>query len=69
MFSGHDPQYELKHDGSGEAYARIIYLRRDKILNFLEVSDWDWVRTMISIQYEMLLEKGIDELGKTTGRL
>ena len=34
-FSPHQPQYEMKPDGSGEPYQSILELRRDKILNFV----------------------------------
>ena len=58
FFSGHQPQYELKVDGSGEPYASIIDLRRDKILNFVSVAEWDWVSKVMIIRYEDLLQKG-----------
>lgn len=39
-FSSHQPQYEMKPDGSGKPYQSILQLRRDKILNFvIDVSD------------------------------
>eukprot|EP00591_Stephanopyxis_turris_P010920 CAMPEP_0195510604 /NCGR_PEP_ID=MMETSP0794_2-20130614/3204_1 /TAXON_ID=515487 /ORGANISM="Stephanopyxis turris, Strain CCMP 815" /LENGTH=298 /DNA_ID=CAMNT_0040638057 /DNA_START=184 /DNA_END=1080 /DNA_ORIENTATION=- len=56
--SSHYPQYELRNDGSGAPYNSIMELRSDKIKNFLEIANWDWVRDIMIIQYESLLKNG-----------
>lgn len=54
--------YELKHDGSGQAYKSIIDLRRDKILNFLQVPEFHGVKAFFPERYEALKERGTSEL-------
>ena len=71
MFSGHQPQYELRNDGSGEPYTSIVELRSDKIINFLGVAEWHWIDAVLSMQYEDLLKQGteilIKEIQRRTG--
>ena len=47
--SGWDPLYELRRDGSGLPYSSIIYLRADKIRNFLNITNYKNVHVSISI--------------------
>lgn len=55
--------YELNHDNrSGQPYESIIDLRRDKILNFLDVANYDGVASFIPIQYEYMVSYGTREL-------
>eukprot|EP00978_Attheya_sp_CCMP212_P002045 scaffold4212_cov52-Attheya_sp.AAC.4 len=44
--------YELRRDGSGLPYDSIVDLRRDKILNFLNVSQFEGVTYFRRIRYE-----------------
>lgn len=70
-YSGKKPQYEMRHDGSGEPYNNILELRTAKIHNFLGVKSWPWVSDVLVIQYEQLLTEGtaflVGELEKATG--
>lgn len=69
--SGHQPQYEMRNDGSGNHYNNIMELRSDKIVNFLSIADWDWVQDFVPVQYEELLERGtaflVDHIQNVTG--
>lgn len=56
--SGHQPQYELRIDGSGRPYGSILDMRSDKIKNHLSVAEWDWVQKLIHVRYEDLLNNG-----------
>ena len=58
FYSGHQPQYELMLNGDGEAYHSILQLRADKIVNFLNVSSWDYVSNVMVVQYERLVSQG-----------
>jgi hypothetical protein len=60
--SGHQPQYELRLDGSGRPYGSILDMRSDKIKNHLSVAEWDWVEKLIHVRYEDLLKKGTHNL-------
>ena len=50
--------YELMHDGSGRPYNSIIDLRRDKILNFLQVPMFHGVKAFFPERYETLKLRG-----------
>ena len=50
--------YELMHDGSHRAYGSIIDLRREKILNFLEVPKFHGVHAFFPERYEALNLRG-----------
>jgi len=63
-YSGHQPFYEMKNDGSGKPYDNILDLRRDKIINFLEVANWTWVEKFWILRYEDLLKTGTANLIK-----
>lgn len=63
-FSGHQPIYELRDDGSGQPYSSIIELRADKIRNFLNTTELPWVKDLIAVQYEDLLNSGTGALLK-----
>jgi hypothetical protein len=58
--SGHEPQYELRNDGSGRPYGSILDLRSDKIKNHLSVADWPWVQDYLMVRYEDLLQNGTE---------
>jgi hypothetical protein len=58
------PQYELRDDGSGLPYGSIIDMRRDKIKNYLSVTEWNWVQDFFQVRYEDLLSKGTKYLIK-----
>jgi len=58
--SGHEPQYELRNDGSGRPYGSILDLRSDKIKNHLSVVDWPWVQDFLMVRYEDLLQNGTE---------
>jgi len=60
--SGHQPQYEMRNDGSGLPYNNILELRADKIKNHLSVSEFEWVKVFVPLQYEELLGKGTEFL-------
>jgi len=62
LFVGYKPVYELKRDKSGNPYSDILEFRAAKINNFLQVENWDWVKTLITAQYEILLKNGTDSL-------
>jgi len=49
-------RYELQNDGS--PYDSVLDLRRDKILNHLSVSEWEWVKAFQTVRYEDLLANG-----------
>lgn len=59
-FSEHHPLYELKNDGSGEPYESIVDLRRDKILNFLDIANFEIVKELKVLKYEDLLDRGTE---------
>lgn len=59
-YSGWEPQYELRQDGSGLPYDSLLHLRQAKITNMLDVKHWDWVADFQVVQYEKLLEEGTD---------
>lgn len=61
-FSGWDPQYELRRDGSGQPYDSIIQLRYAKIKNAMAIKNWDWIADVEMIRYESLLEEGTGPL-------
>lgn len=61
-FSGREPFYELKNDGSGQNYKNILEMRADKIHNFLSLSNWSWIADVRVVQYEQVLNDGTDEL-------
>lgn len=63
-FRGHPVgvNYELNHDGSGRPYDSIIHLRRDKIINFLDVANFNGVKSLLPIQFEYLVAMGTDEM-------
>lgn len=50
--------YELMHDGSHRAYGSIIDLRREKILNFLQVPKFHGVKAFFPERYEALNLRG-----------
>ena len=54
--------YELMHDGSRRAYASIVDLRRDKILNFLQVPNFHGVKAFFPQRYEALKLRGTASL-------
>ena len=56
------PNYELSHDGSGEAYNSIVELRRDKVLNFMSIAEFDGVLDFEPVQYESLVKNGTQGL-------
>ena len=70
-YSEHQPFYEMKVDGSGEPYESIMALRSDKILNFLDVANYDGVAAVWVVQYEYLLSRGtrnlINRIAEWTG--
>jgi len=61
-YSGHQPFYEMKNDGSGIPYDNILDLRKDKILNFLGVANWSWVKEFWTLRYEDLLKNGTADI-------
>jgi hypothetical protein len=69
--SGHQPQYEMRNDGSGLPYKNILELRADKIKNHLSVAEFEWVRDFVSVRYEELLGSGteflVKQIEKVTG--
>mmetsp|Transcript_38756 Transcript_38756/g.57638 ORF Transcript_38756/g.57638 Transcript_38756/m.57638 type:complete len:637 (-) Transcript_38756:345-2255(-) len=71
MSEAFDPIYELNHDKSGSPYSSVIDLRADKIKNFLEVKDYDRVKSFRAVRYEKMVEGGteslIRELEEATG--
>ena len=56
--------YELMHDGSHRAYGSIIDLRREKILNFLQVPKFHGVRAFFPERYEALNLRGTSDFLK-----
>jgi len=62
IMDGKRPMYELKRDKSGTPYRSILELRAAKINNFLEVKSWSWVKNLIPVQYEKLVNYGTKEL-------
>lgn len=56
------PHYELRHDGSGIPYESIIHLRRDKILNFLNISNYEGISDLWDVQYEEFVDNGTDDI-------
>ena len=70
-YSGHQPYYELKQDGSGEPYNSIIELRTAKIMNFFEMKNYSFVHDYWPLRYEELLRSGTDglleEIERVTG--
>ena len=54
--------YELMHDGSHRAYGSIVDLRREKILNFLQVPKFHGVKTFFPERYEALNLRGTSTL-------
>lgn len=61
-FSENQPFYELKQDGSGEAFENITAMRAAKIRNFLQVQDYEGVVDAWTIQYEYLVSRGTNDL-------
>jgi hypothetical protein len=63
--------YELMHDGSHRAYGSIIDLRREKILNFLQIPKFHGVRAFFPERYEALNLRGtaglLAQLEEVTG--
>ena len=57
-YSEHQPFYEMKNDGSGTPYENIMELRSDKILNMLNIKDYQGIADVWAVQYEFLLAKG-----------
>lgn len=58
-----NPIYELKRDGSGEAFESILELRAAKFQNHVEQMS-QWVRSVEVVQYETLMGKATDHSGK-----
>lgn len=57
-YHAHNPVYELRHDGSMEAYEHILQLRADKIKHYVhEVFDWE-IGGYLAVRYEDLLRDG-----------
>jgi hypothetical protein len=54
--------YELMHDGSQRAYGSIVDLRREKIMNFLQVPKFHGVRAFFPERYEALNLRGTSDL-------
>jgi hypothetical protein len=52
------PIYELQQDGSGLPYDSVLDLRRDKIRNFLSISDFADVSYFQAVRYEDMVEWG-----------
>jgi hypothetical protein len=50
--------YELKNDGTGEAYDSILELRSDKIDNFLSVEKFNRVHAFFPVKYEDMKRLG-----------
>ena len=69
--SRHQPFYELKPGGSGQAFDSILELRSAKIRNFLETKDYPKVADVWPVQYEYLLARGtkqmLDKITQVTG--
>lgn len=63
-FKADKPMYELKRDGSGEPFDNLMDMRAAKIRNFMEIKKWNWVKDLVSIRYEAMLEKGTESLIK-----
>eukprot|EP00594_Rhizosolenia_setigera_P012986 CAMPEP_0178955128 /NCGR_PEP_ID=MMETSP0789-20121207/9415_1 /TAXON_ID=3005 /ORGANISM="Rhizosolenia setigera, Strain CCMP 1694" /LENGTH=347 /DNA_ID=CAMNT_0020636689 /DNA_START=255 /DNA_END=1298 /DNA_ORIENTATION=- len=57
-YSEQRPKYEMNMDGSGRPYNNILELRRDKILNHLDVQNYPFVKKFIPLQYETTLLHG-----------
>lgn len=55
-------KYELKHDLSGEPYESVMDLRRDKILNFLSIEQYQGVKHFQAWKYEDLVLGGSAQL-------
>ena len=68
-FSGWDPQYELRQDGSGLPFNNIFELRAAKIRNHLSIRHWDWISHLEVIQYEDMLRNGTGPLLRLLERL
>mmetsp|Transcript_54367 Transcript_54367/g.80649 ORF Transcript_54367/g.80649 Transcript_54367/m.80649 type:complete len:536 (+) Transcript_54367:114-1721(+) len=70
-YSGHQPQYEMRDDGSGRPYSSIVDLRAAKIRNFLKIESWDWIEDFTVVRYEDLLARGtewmIEHIEEVTG--
>eukprot|EP00545_Synedropsis_sp_CCMP1620_P004801 CAMPEP_0119009358 /NCGR_PEP_ID=MMETSP1176-20130426/4311_1 /TAXON_ID=265551 /ORGANISM="Synedropsis recta cf, Strain CCMP1620" /LENGTH=815 /DNA_ID=CAMNT_0006961863 /DNA_START=54 /DNA_END=2498 /DNA_ORIENTATION=- len=63
-----NPIYELKRDGSGEAFASILELRADKFRNHVqEVSKW--VDSVTVVKYEDLVADTMDGASQTVAGL
>ena len=59
-FSGWDPQYEHRYNGT--PFDSILDLRSDKIRNHHKIQHWDWIAFHHILQYENLLRHGTDLL-------
>jgi hypothetical protein len=55
-------KYELRHDMSGEPYESILHLRRDKILNYLSIEQYQGVEYFDAWKYEDLAHEGSAQL-------
>jgi hypothetical protein len=55
-------KYELRHDMSGEPYESILDLRRDKILNYLSIEQYQGVKYFDAWKYEDLALEGSAQL-------
>ena len=53
--------YELKNDGSHRAFASLVELRTEKILNFLQMPKFNGVKAFLPERYEALVLRGTDE--------
>jgi len=62
LFSGHQPLYELRNDGSGEPFDSILELRTAKIKNFMGVKEYPFVHDAWNLKYEDLILEGTAEL-------
>ena len=60
--NGHLSFYKWNWDQTGTPYERVLDLRRDKIKNFLSVKDW--ITDLIPVNYEKLVDEGMDFLLK-----
>ncbi len=61
-YSEHQPFYEMKYDGTGEAFGNILEMRAAKIRNFLSTKQFMGVSIFWIVQYEVLVTSGTTQL-------
>jgi hypothetical protein len=56
------PNYELRHDGSGQPYNSILELRRDKVQNFVDIKNYIGIQDYEAVRYEDVVQNGTEAL-------